>query len=130
MSDRPMDVLSIRPAGDSFRPIGLRSIDVPGAAARAPLSLLRDPGAPGGFVPSDDELLERTLAFSGTYVSDDGNVTVRRSDVGAFEYSRDRFVGNCIVCSRALLIPPTGEPLSDVRAAIQFVATHSHGDLD
>ena len=27
---------------------------------------------------SDDDLLERTLAFSGSYVSDDGTVTVRR----------------------------------------------------
>jgi hypothetical protein len=81
-------------------------------------------------VPSDDDLLARTLAFSGTYVSDDGNVTIRRSGVGSFEYSGDRFVGNCSICSRALLIPSTGEPLSDVRAAVQFVATHNHSDLD
>jgi len=80
-------------------------------------------------MPSDDELLERTLAFSGSYVSDDGNVTVRRA-TASFEYSGARFLGNCRVCSRALLIPLTGEPLSDVRAAILFVAAHNHGDVD
>jgi hypothetical protein len=80
-------------------------------------------------VPSDDELLERTLAFSGSYVSDDGNVTIRRS-AGSCAYSGDRFVGNCTVCSRAGLIPLTGEPLPDGRAAIHFVATHRHGDVD
>jgi hypothetical protein len=85
---------------------------------------------PGGPLPSDDDLLERTLAFSGSYVSDDGNVTIRRSAVGSFEYSGDRFVGRCTICSRALLLPPTGQPLSDVRAAVQFVATHDHGDQD
>ena len=79
---------------------------------------------------SDDELLERTLAFSGSYVSDDGNVTVRRVAAASFEYSGDRFLGHCTVCARALLIPLTGEPLTDVRAAIQFVAAHNHGDLD
>ena len=81
-------------------------------------------------MPSDDELLERTLAFSGSYVSDDGNVTIRRVAGGSFEYSGHQFVGNCALCSRALLIPATGEPLSDVRAAVLFVAAHSHGDLD
>jgi len=78
---------------------------------------------------SDDELLERTLAFSGSYVSDDGNVTVRRA-AAEFEYAGHRFLGNCRVCSRALLLPPTGEPLADVRAAILFVAAHHHGDVD
>ena len=81
-------------------------------------------------MPSDDELLERTLAFSGAYVSDDGNVTVRPVAAASFEYSGQRFLGNCAICSRALLIPPTGEPLSDVRAAILFVAAHNHGDVD
>jgi hypothetical protein len=81
-------------------------------------------------MPSDDELLERTLAFSGSYVSDDGNVTVRQVATASFEYSGDRFIGNCTVCSRALLIPLTGEPLSDVRAAINFVAAHNHGDVE
>ena len=81
-------------------------------------------------MPSDDELLERTLAFSGSYVSDDGNVTVRRVSAASFEYSGDRFLGNCRVCSRALLVPVTGEPLSDIRAAILFVAAHTHGDVD
>jgi hypothetical protein len=79
---------------------------------------------------SDDELLERTLAFSGSYVSDDGNVTVRRVAGDSFEYSGHRFSGNCTVCSRAHLIPRTGEPLSDVRAAVLFVAAHHHGDVD
>jgi hypothetical protein len=81
-------------------------------------------------VPSDDELLERTLAFAGSYVSDDETVTIRRSAVGSIEYSGARFVGRCTFCSRALLIPADGQPLSDVRAAVQFVATHHHGDED
>jgi hypothetical protein len=79
-------------------------------------------------VPSDD-LLERTLAFSGSYVSDDGNVTIRRTDVGAPDYSADRFVGFCAVCTGPPL-PPDGEPLPDIRAAVQFVAQHRHGDVD
>jgi hypothetical protein len=79
---------------------------------------------------SDEDLLERTLAFSGSYVSDDGNVTVRRTAGASFEYSGQRFLGYCTVCSRAGLIPPTGEPLSDVRAAVLFVAAHDHGESD
>ena len=81
-------------------------------------------------MPSDDDLLERTLAFSGSYVSDDGNVTIRRSGAGATEYSADRFVGFCAVCAGPPLVPPDGEPLPDIRAAIQFVAQHRHGDVD
>jgi hypothetical protein len=81
-------------------------------------------------MPSDEELLERTLAFSGTYVSDDGSVTIRRLAIGAVEYSGDRFVGHCTVCSRALLIPARGESLTDVGAAVRFMSTHDHGDMD
>ena len=65
-------------------------------------------------MPSDDDLLESTLAFSGSYVSDDGNVTIRRTDVGAPDYSADRFVGFCTVCTGPPL-PPDGEPLPDIR---------------
>jgi hypothetical protein len=79
---------------------------------------------------SEDELLERTLAFSGSFVSDDGNVTVRRLPATSFQYAGDRFIGNCTVCARALLLPATGEPLADVRAAILFVGAHEHGDVD
>ena len=79
---------------------------------------------------SDEDLLERTLAFSGSYVSDDGNVTVRRITAPTIEYSGPRFVAHCSVCSRARLVPLTGEPLSDVRAAILFVAAHDHGESD
>jgi hypothetical protein len=104
------------------------------AADRTPsrrlLLPLGDAGTPGGMVPSDDDLLERTLAFSGSYVSDDGHVTIRRSAAGSFEYSEARFVGQCHVCSRTGLTPSTGEPLADVRAAVQFVAAHDHGDVD
>lgn len=85
---------------------------------------------PGGMVPCDYDLLERTLAFSGSYVSDDGHVTIRRSAAGSFEYSEARFVGQCHVCSQAGRTPSTGEPLADVRAAVQFLAAHDHGDLD
>ena len=38
-------------------------------------------------MPSDDELLERTLAFSGSYVSDDGNVSIRRVVAESLPYS-------------------------------------------
>jgi len=34
----------------------------------------QEPAITGGPVPADDELLERTLTFSGSYVSDDGHV--------------------------------------------------------
>jgi hypothetical protein len=85
---------------------------------------------PGGLVPADEELLERTIAFSGSYVSDDGIVTIRRSGGVWAEYSGDRFVGNCAICSRARLIASTGESLPDLRAASQFLATHDHGGVD
>jgi hypothetical protein len=81
-------------------------------------------------VPSDDELLERTLAFSGSYVSDDGHLTIRRSALVASEYSGNRFVGYCAPCAQAGLIPSDGEKLPDVRAAIRFAATHDHADAD
>jgi hypothetical protein len=106
---------------------GLDGSDTP---SRATLTPRRGPGRAGGLMPSDDELLERTLAFSGSYVSDDGNVTIRRVAAQSFEYSGSRFLGNCTVCSHALLMPPTGEPLSDVAAVILFVAAHDHGDVD
>jgi hypothetical protein len=152
MSERRTDVLSTRTAGvavpqpravsrSAASHVGETTgeFDVSGAGgsfprggttSRASLSPRRAPASAGGFMPSDDELLERTLAFSGSYVSDDGNVTVRRVAAESFEYSGDRFLGNCTVCSRALLIPVTGEPLSDVRAAVLFVAAHDHGDED
>jgi len=88
------------------------------------------PGVSGGSVPPDDELLEQTLVFSGSYVSDDGTVTITRSVVRAFAYSGDRFLGRCTVCARARLVPADGEPLADVREAVRFVSTHDHGGLD
>jgi hypothetical protein len=81
-------------------------------------------------VLSDDDLLVRTLAFSGSYVSDDGNVTIRRSPGGSFEYLGDRFIGSCRPCSRARIIPPAGAALPDADAVAQFMATHSHGEVD
>jgi hypothetical protein len=112
----------------------------PAVACRAPsresLGPRRGPSTPGGrstpggLVSSDDDLLERTLAFSGSYVSDDGNVTIRRSVADLSRYSGNRFVGQCTVCARARFIPPTGQALADVREAVQFVATHDHGDCD
>ena len=80
-------------------------------------------------MPSDDDLVERTLAFSGTYVSDDGHLTIRAAP-GSFDYSGSRFLGYCRSCARARLIPPTGEPLADVSAAIRFAATHHHADVE
>jgi hypothetical protein len=81
-------------------------------------------------VPQNGGLVERTLAFSGSYVSDDGRVRISRAHSGAFEYSGDRFVGNCDVCALAGLIPATGELLADVGAADRFLSTHDHGDVD
>jgi hypothetical protein len=80
-------------------------------------------------VPRDDDLLEPTLAFSGTYVSDDGQVAVRRS-VSSPGYLGARFTAYCAVCSRAGLLPAAGEPLLDLRAAVRFVSAHDHGDRD
>ena len=80
-------------------------------------------------MPTDDDLIERTLAFSGSYVSDDGHVTIRRS-FGSYKYSGSRFAGYCDVCSRTGRTAPTGDPLADVRAVLQFVAAHTHGDVD
>jgi hypothetical protein len=81
-------------------------------------------------VLSDDDLLVRTLAFSGSYVSDDGNVTIRRSPDGSFEYLGDRFIGSCRPCFRARLIPPAGAALPDADAVARFMATHSHDEVD
>jgi hypothetical protein len=78
---------------------------------------------------SDDEFLDRTLAFSGSYVSDDRHVTIRRSAASA-GYLAARFTGTCAVCARSGLTPPSGEPLADSRAAAQFLAAHRHGDVD
>jgi hypothetical protein len=80
-------------------------------------------------VSSEDQLLERTLAVFGSYVSDDGQVTIRRVG-GSSQYLAARFTGHCALCSRAGLLPPTGEPLSDIRAAAQFLAAHRHGEVD
>jgi hypothetical protein len=81
-------------------------------------------------VPSDDDLLERTLAFSGSYVSDDGALTIRRAAPGSFEYAGSQFVGYCRRCVHALLMPPDGEPLRDIAAAIRFAAAHDHAEVD
>jgi len=84
---------------------------------------------PGGRLPSDDDLIERTLAFSGAYVSDDGHLAIRRA-AASRDYSGHRFVGYCRTCARARLIVPTGELLPDVAAAIRFTATHHHDEVD
>jgi len=87
------------------------------------------PTVPGGRLPTDDDLIERTLAFSGSYVSDDGHLAIRRTAVSR-DYSGHRFVGYCRTCARARLIVPTGELLPDVAAAIRFTATHHHDEVD
>ena len=81
-------------------------------------------------MPTDAGLVERTLAFSGSYVSDDGHIRITRARSDVSEYSGARFVGNCDVCARAGLLPATGELLADVGAADRFLATHDHGDQD
>jgi hypothetical protein len=101
-------------------------------APRSPQDPLRGPRPENQeipAVPADDDLLERTLRFSGSYVSDDGHVRIRRSaDPG--EYSSARFLGHCDVCARAGRTPPAGEPLADVRTVVRFVAAHDHGEVD
>jgi hypothetical protein len=81
-------------------------------------------------VPSDDDLLESTLVFSGIYVSDDGHLAIRRSTVGSFEYGGHQFTGFCARCARVGLAPAEGELLTDMEAAVRFAATHDHGDVD
>ena len=156
MNDSSMDVLSTRPraaedrvptphtddAGtwlvpadalsrDGGRPTaGLLSTGPRPAPLRDALQPRREAGGPGGMVPSDDDLVERTLAFSGSYVTDDGHVTIRRSLVRSREYSGDRFTGYCDACARARLISPAGEVLSELRAVLDFLATHDHGETD
>ena len=83
----------------------------------------------GSTTPSDDVLLERTLAFSGSYTSDDGHVTIRRSRPVP-DYSTERFAGHCAPCARAGLTPPVGEPLADLAVAARFAAVHRHGEVD
>src|SRR5687768_16995218 len=106
MSERHMEVQHARPAGVAMpRPragspstsgtgSGSGRSGTPSGSSRSPR---RAPAGAGGFMPSEDELLERTLAFSGSFVSDDGNVTVRRLPATSFQYAGDRFVGNCTV---------------------------------
>jgi hypothetical protein len=84
----------------------------------------------GDGVLGDDELIERTLLFSGSYVSDDGRVTLRRDPDAAYEYTGSAFVGFCDACANAGLLSPEGEHLPDVRAAVAFTATHAHDDED
>jgi hypothetical protein len=91
---------------------------------------VRGAGTAGGMVPTDDDLIERTLAFSGSYVSDDGQVTIERSSRGSSQYSGARFVGHCHVCSIAGSTAAADQPLSDVHAAARFVAAHDHGNVD
>jgi hypothetical protein len=81
-------------------------------------------------VATEDDLLERTLAFSGSYISDDGNLVIRRYEAAVFEYSSDRFLGQCAVCARAGRVAASGEVLSDIGAATTFAAVHHHGDVD
>jgi hypothetical protein len=81
-------------------------------------------------VPTDTGMVEQTIAFSGSYVSDDGHIRVSRAQPDAHQYSGDRFVGTCDVCARAGLLPASGELLADVHAVNRFVATHDHGDTD
>jgi len=82
-------------------------------------------------VPADEEeLIEHTLTFSGSWVSDDGHVTIRRALVESAGYSGARFVGHCALCVRAGLLPRAGSAVPDVHAAAQFVAAHQHGAAD
>ena len=78
----------------------------------------------------EDELIERTLFFSGSYVSDNGSVTIKRDRDTSYQYTGTWFVGFCDVCANAGLLPADGEHLHDVRAVVAFAATHAHDDVD
>jgi hypothetical protein len=129
MKDQWTDVLGTRPPEVTLRTGGRVGPGGDQALFNQPLSRPWGASTPGRMVFSDDEVLERTLEFSGSYVSDDGNATIRRS-IASLEYSGARFTGYCAVCSQAGLTPPSGEPLRDVRAAVQFVAAHRHEEVD
>jgi len=81
-------------------------------------------------VPPHASLFDRTIAFSGGYVSDDGRVTITRVATGTFQYSADRFLGRCDICVRTGLLPADGEVLPDARAAQRFLRTHDHDAVD
>src|SRR3712207_3383219 len=85
--------------------------------------------APGGAVLSGEDLLDRSLTFSGSHESDDGQVRIRRA-TAPFEYAGARLVGSCAICARAGLTAPTGERLPDLHAAAGFLSAHDHGDID
>src|SRR4051812_21188171 len=72
------------------------------AGATSPLAGTRDDRRLGAFRRRPARTHSGLL---GSYVSDDGHVTIRRSAVGPFEYSGNRFVGHYAVCAGALLIP-------------------------
>ena len=78
---------------------------------------------------SDDALLEATLTFAGTYVSDDGKLRITRAS-GGTGYVAARFVGYCDACDQTGQTLPAGEPLADIPAAVLFAAAHIHGDED
>ena len=67
-------------------------------------------------MPSDDELLERTLAFSGSYVSDDGNVSIRRVVAESLPYSACALPRQLHRLFLAASSPPTGEPICPTSA--------------
>lgn len=79
--------------------------------------------------PTDDDLLARTLAFSGSYTSDDGRMTIRRSGTVP-DYATARFAGHCTACAGTGLTPPVGEQLPELVDAARFAAAHRHGDVD
>lgn len=83
----------------------------------------------GRTSPTDDVLLERTLSFSGSYTSDDGQLTIRRFR-SVPDYSTARFAGHCTPCAQAGLTPRAGEPLADLSVAARFAAVHRHGEVD
>ena len=89
-----------------------------------------DPSPAADVGLSDGALIERTLRFSGSYVSDNGCVTLRRDPDASYEYAGSAFIGFCDVCAQAGLLSPDGEHLQDVRAAVAFTATHAHDDVD
>jgi len=134
MDERSIDDAPARPFGGV--PLD-RSIDVLAAIPRqrsdsgsaAWAAATAQPAVPGGRLPTDDDLIERTLAFSGSYVSDDGHLAIRRTAVSR-NYSGPLFLGYCRTCARGRLIVPTGELLPDVAAAIRFTATHHHDEVD
>jgi hypothetical protein len=113
--------VSAQPANDGASDHGRPGIPHPRDAAVA--SDIAGPSV-------DPDLLRGTLDFAGSYVSDDGAVTILRVTGRSADYSADSFTGVCVVCARAAPGEQVLHDLPDLRTALHFLAAHDHGATD